>query len=352
MSLTAALFLLTPAARPAPQAAPQLIKIDVAEGIYLFQTPDHGDLGVDGNAIVIVNDQDVFVFDANQTLAAARAVIAAIRQITPKPVRYVVNSHWHYDHWLGNEAYLQAFPGVEFIASDDARRIMENVTTHYIGMGPGQLEQIRKIRQDQLASGKNRSGQPLTDGDRKRFEANLKVDAEFVAELQALHPILPTITYDHHLTLYHGGREFRIMKFVGNTPGDTALYLPNEKILITGDLLVHPIPYTFNSRPSQWIESLQELDRLDANLILPGHGEPQHDKQYLELVISSLEAARKQIYEAARKGMTLEEVRKAVNFDSMREKFAHGDSLRQREFQDYFTDPIVDRLFKEATGQI
>jgi cyclase len=339
------------AAQSASQSDSRPSETKVAEGIYLFQSLDHGDMGVEGNAIAIINADDVFVFDANQTLSDARSVIAAIRRITPKPVRYVANSHWHYDHWLGNAAYAEAFPGVEIIASEDARRIMENVVASYLAGLPVTGEQENKRLSDLLQAGKNRKGEALSDADRNRYESIIKGNEEFVSDSKAARPVLPTLTYDDRLTLFHGGRELRIMKFAGNTPGDTALYLPNEKILITGDLLVYPIQYAFNSRPRQWIESLKALESLDAKIIIPGHGEPQNDKQYLRLVISAIEEVVRQVHEAAMKGMTLEQTQKAVHIDSIREQFTHDDSRRNEEFQAYFLTPMVERAYKEATGE-
>jgi cyclase len=339
------------AAQTASQSNSQPKETKVDEGIYVFQSADHGDIAVEGNAIAIVNAEDVFVFDANQSAADARAVIAAIRRITPKPVRYVANSHWHYDHWLGNAAYAEAFPGVEIIASEDARRIMENVIASYLAGIPATEEQEKKRLSDLLQAGKNRKGETLTDADRSRYEGIIKGNEEFAGESKTARPMLPTLTYDDRLTIFRGGREFRIMKFVGNTPGDTALYLPNEKILITGDLLVYPIQYAFNSRPRQWIESLKALEQLDAKIIIPGHGEPQNDKQYLRLVISAIEEVVRQVHEAAMKGMTLAQTQKAVNIDSIRLQFTHDDSRRNEEFQAYFLTPVIERAYKEATGE-
>src|SRR3954464_8231129 len=88
--------------RPAP------VRVDIAPGIYLFQTQPYGDAGLDGNSVVIVGDDGVLVFDANGTPAGASAVLAEIRKITPRPVRYLVLSHWHWDHWYGAEVYRNA----------------------------------------------------------------------------------------------------------------------------------------------------------------------------------------------------------------------------------------------------
>src|SRR5258705_358853 len=83
----------------APFAAPN--HTEGAPGIHLFQTVRYGDVGLDGNSIGILSDEGVLVFDANGTPAAARAVLAEIRKLTKQPVRYLVLSHWHWDHWYG-----------------------------------------------------------------------------------------------------------------------------------------------------------------------------------------------------------------------------------------------------------
>jgi len=76
-------------------------KIRAADGVYLFTTAPYSDVGLDGNSVAILSDDGVLVFDANGTPAAAAAVLAEIRKLTPKPVRYLVLSHWHWDHWYG-----------------------------------------------------------------------------------------------------------------------------------------------------------------------------------------------------------------------------------------------------------
>ena len=73
---------------------PDPIRIQVAEGIYLFRTAPYGEVGLDGNSVAIVGSDGVLVFDTNGTPAAAAAVLAQIRTLTSQPVRYVVNSHW------------------------------------------------------------------------------------------------------------------------------------------------------------------------------------------------------------------------------------------------------------------
>src|SRR3954471_9793145 len=104
--------------RPAPQT------IEVAKGIYLFISKPYGDVGLDGNSIAVVSSDGVLVFDSNGTPAASALVLAEIRKLTDKPVRYVVNSHWHWDHWYGTETYVNAFPDVRVVTHEKNRAMM------------------------------------------------------------------------------------------------------------------------------------------------------------------------------------------------------------------------------------
>jgi cyclase len=327
-------------------------KIAIAEGIFLFVSPDQDPLEVDGNSIVVVNEHDVLVFDTNVLPSSARAVLAEIRKITDKPVRYVVNSHWHPDHWDGNEVYAREFPNVEIIASAETRRLMENTMNVYRKTLLAIIAPANKDMEEQLRSGKGSDGKPLAEKDRHDMEDTFRKEKTFMAEYDGMHPALPTLTYDNKITLYHGGREFRVMHLAGNTAGDSAVYLPKEKILLAGDLLTAPVPFGADSHPHSWIDSLKTLERLDVEVIIPGHGEAQHDKKYLQLVRESLESVTDQVHEALRRGMTLEETRKFVKFDTIRPRFTRDDANLNAEFDGNFATPIVRQVYDEATEEL
>src|SRR5262245_27190279 len=104
--------------RPAP------VRTELAPGIFLFTTASYGDVGLDGNSIAVLSSDGVLVFDSNGTPAASAAVLAEIRRLTDKPVRYVVNSHWHWDHWYGTETYAKAFPDVRIVTHEKTRAMM------------------------------------------------------------------------------------------------------------------------------------------------------------------------------------------------------------------------------------
>jgi glyoxylase-like metal-dependent hydrolase (beta-lactamase superfamily II) len=155
------------------------------------------------------------------------------------------------------------------------------------------------------------------------------------------------------LILKRGERTIAI-RFMGrgNTRGDLSVWLPNERILATGDLLVNPVPYSFGSYLSEWAKTLGHLRALPAVAVVPGHGAIQRDWVYLDLFVEMLESTLSQAKDAVAKGLDLEATRKAVNLASFRERFAKGDDLKGRAFDAFYATPAVERAWLEARGEL
>src|SRR3954470_41110 len=136
-SLNLCVALAAPARSACPTTPPDtsLTKEQLGDGVYLFRAPSALDLWTATNVVVIVNDQDVTVFDSNTRPRTARMVIAEIRKITPKPVRTLINSHWHQDHWSGNDEYVKAFPGVQIVATTQTRDYMTHMGSKFFADG-------------------------------------------------------------------------------------------------------------------------------------------------------------------------------------------------------------------------
>jgi cyclase len=342
----------------APQE-PQMLRPDafeivaLAEGVHAVLRRDPPDDAVNCNVLVIVNDADVVVVDGNLTPASAGATIAAIRRLTSKPVRYVINTHWHDDHVLGNGAYADAFPGVEFIGHPFTRQqILETV-------GPT-LEKNRTAYREELAGlegrmvkGIRRDGKPYTAEDRVTAARVRAMFRAFIAQMPLMRIVPPTLLVNDSLTLRRGDREIRVVWLGrGNTAGDLVVHLPKEGIVATGDLLVHPIPFSFGSFLGDWMQTLSRVEGLGAKVLMPGHGELQRDTAYLTSVRELLGAMRTQMEAAVKKGLTLEKARESLDLTSYRQKFAGSDPIRDRQFTDFFVTPASERAYLEAKGEL
>ena len=218
----------------------------IAEGVY--HAMGTGRLPVGGNIIVIVNEQDVMLVDASISPTAARALLRELAEITTKPVKYLVNTHFHFDHTNGNQVFGA---GVEIIGHEFTR--------------------------DQIASGKFRSG--VAWGVFSNM-TGVRVDDVM--------PTAPTLALSHDMTLFRGSREIRLMNFGrGHTGGDVVVYLPAERIIITGDLYggrrVAPdsgynLPFLGDGYLDEWAEIVGKVGALEWDVMLPGHGPPIRDR--------------------------------------------------------------------------
>jgi cyclase len=236
----------------------------VVPGVY--HAVGTGALAVGCNASIVVNDDDVLVVDTHMSPGAAWALREELKAITPKPVRYVVNTHWHWDHANGNGLYGA---GVEIVGHEYTRqRLAAGDSTRgrswdlFIGGLPARIDELRA----RIAAATD----PAERGKLQTQLAVLETQREGTANLTVR---APTVTLNDHLTLHRGGREIRLL-FLGrgHTGGDVVVFLPTERLVITGDLLVEGTSYIGDSFVPEWIETLDRLRALEFDTVLPGHG--------------------------------------------------------------------------------
>lgn len=203
----------------------------------------------------------------------------------------------------------------------------------------------------EVSTGKDSSGAAMTPEEIRKDQEDVRLEQDFLAEAVNVHRTYPTLTYGDKLTLYHGGREFRFMSMVGDADGTTVLYLPKEKILVTGDVISYPIPY-FTPALSDHAKSLRALAQLDADVIIPGHGPAWHDKDFLNLEAELFESIVRQVVKAEQRGaVTVEEIQKAVNVEPFRLKFTHDDKELNAKFQSYVKSMIEDASAEKRDGR-
>lgn len=320
----------------------------VADGVYAFITPEERTGFQSGNSIAIVGDDAVLVFDTGNIPSSTRRQIAELRKLTNKPVRYLVNSHWHPDHNLGNAEYRAAFPNAVFIGTSATRQgILERVPTYFDQMKSFQPSD--SSLRAALARGTLRDGRPIPDNLRLMWGLITRDYAEFMPEAMTGKPLASELVFDDSLTIDLGHRVVKIVRpGRGNTAGDAFIYVPDSRTLLTGDLLTMPCPFPGTSYFSEWIDALEKLEGLRAVNIVPGHGDVQHDYAYLGLVRELLTFTRAGARDAVRKGLTLEQAQKAIDFTDFIKRFGGGDVVRTEAFSNFYSQPAVARAYEEA----
>jgi glyoxylase-like metal-dependent hydrolase (beta-lactamase superfamily II) len=324
-------------ARPAPR------RIEIGPGIYLFVSKPYGDVGLDGNAVAIVGRDGVLVFDTNGTPASAAHVLAEIRRITPAPVRYVVNSHWHWDHWYGTEVYRAAFPTLKVVAQERTKAMMAGPAIEF--NRPGLEHQLPSyVSSLEARAATDPKLQPLAEED--RF---------FLEQKKNAHLVLPDTTYTDRMEIDLGGRTVQL-RHEGRavTPGDTYLYLRSEKVVVTGDLLVNPITFGLSSYPSGWLKTLEAIDALDATVLVPGHGEPLRDKALLHATMSVLRELLSEGRAAKSRGLDADQAKEEIlpRLHDQMVAMTRDDPALNDQFRIYLVDWTLHRVFDELSGPL
>ena len=163
------------------------------------------------------------------------------------------------------------------------------------------------------------------------------------------------LTFTNQLTLYMGKREIRVLNYGrAVTPGDAFLYLPNERILITGDLLINPISFALSSYPTEWLKALEGLDALDASLIIPGHGEPLTDKTLLHATMGVFRELLRQGKEAKKKGLDVDVARDQImpSLAEYQATITKGNTALDAPFKIQLVDWYLHRVYEELDGPL
>lgn len=324
----------------------------IAEGVYAVIRKDLPGLMVDANNVFIINDDDVIVVDSNGAPAITKEVLAALRKLTDKPVKYVINTHYHDDHIRGNQIYREAFPRVEFIGHTFARDYLPNQGAAnrkgFLEGAPQFADYIRGMMQ------KNQSmlGGDMTEEERASLTSDLRLIDMVLSEGATAQTILPTITIENRLILHRGSRVIDIRHLGnGHTAADIVVHLPKEGIVITGDLVVWPIPLVGNpqSNIGDWALTLDKLRALRPAIIVPGHGPVMRDDSYVKLMGDLFTSVKQQAEAAVSRGETLEQARKNINLEEFRKQFAGDSRSRKFSFNMYVEGPAVAAAYTVAS---
>jgi len=312
-------------AAPAAKAAYRFEKL--AEGVY-FATGT-GAMTTMSNGLVIVNADHAMLVDTSVTPAAARALVAQIKtELTPKPIKYVFNSHYHFDHAHGNQIFGD---DVEIIGHEYIRRmhlsnvLQQRTNRSFTDVLPAQIAQMKQ-RVAQTTDAAERAGLEASLG---VTEAHLKATREVVVKP-------PNVTFTDSMVLYKGGREVQL-HFLGrgHTGGDTMVFLPAERIIFTGDFFEgRPgggvLSYLGDSFIDEWPASLERLKAFDFDVIVPGHGAPLRERKQIEDFQNYLRDFWRQASALRAQGVTAEQATEKMDMSKYAPQYgprvAHPDA--------------------------
>ena len=273
-----------------PLAAGEGRSKEVAPGVYLISDLSFSNCGY------IVTDRGVVVIDTQLVPFFANEIIKEIKAVTEKPIRYVINTHWHTDHVGGNEAFS---PEAPIIGHEFTRKV------------------IAERRKEQEAG---------------------TID-ESIKQLGTFTFTPPDITFDQNMTL-HMGDTVIVLKFLGggHTSGDIVVYLPKEKVLFSGDLFMKGsgLPdYRDDSNIDMLIASLRKMQDLDIEKIISGHLDVG-EKKDIQASIDKLISFRKQVKKYVDENVPPEEAARLIPFPEGENAF----------YQQHFKD-VIHKVYND-----
>jgi glyoxylase-like metal-dependent hydrolase (beta-lactamase superfamily II) len=296
----------------APSSPADLFDIQkVASGVYAA-------LGkptalINCNAAIFENANDLLIVDTHSKGSAVAALVAQIRkELSPKPVRYVVNTHFHWDHSQGSPAYRKIAPHADILSSTATRRLIAE-------LGPARAREsvegaVRSIEdyQKQLAAAK-------TPREKQHWERMIADSRAYIAEMRDYTPELPNVTFDDHLVLHDKAHELHLLwKGRGHTAGDVMVFCPEKKVIASGDLLHCFLPFIADGYPREWPRTLRSAGELEFDHVIGGHGDVQQGHERLLQKADYIEELTAAVAAGKQRGRTVGQLQKEITPTALR----------------------------------
>jgi glyoxylase-like metal-dependent hydrolase (beta-lactamase superfamily II) len=277
---------------------------EVGPGLYAYTAQG------DPNSGIIVGDDGCMVIDAQATPAMAQNVMARVREVTDKPIRYVVLSHYHAVRVLGASAY-----GAQGIIASDA--------TYRLILERGEEDKASEIgRFPRLFPGAESIPDGLT---------------------------WPTLTFENDMSVFLGKREVKLMHLgAGHTAGDIVAWVPDAEVMFSGDLVeYHSACYCGDAHLREWPLTLEVIRDVSPKALVPGRGDALPDPATVREAIAMTRDFVNTLYGAAELAV--------ARGRSLKETFAAAREVMDPKFKDFAIYehclPFnVSRAYDEASG--
>jgi glyoxylase-like metal-dependent hydrolase (beta-lactamase superfamily II) len=290
----------------APAAERGLFRIEkMAPGVYgALAAPA---TQVNCNAVIFEMAEGLLVVDTHSKPSAAASLVGQIRrEVSPKPVRFLVNTHFHWDHTQGTSAYRKAFPRMDLISSEATRKLL-------VGGGGGagfqssidgaerNLELYRKRLAEAPAQGREALAKMVADTE------------SFLKEMRGNPPELPAITVTGDLIVHDKEQDLHVVfRGRGHTAGDVSVWSPARRALATGDLAQGALPYMGDGYPKDWPVTLAGVGMLAFDCFLGGHGGVERSRQRMDQLRNYIEELTAAVEQKKRAGKSVEVVQKEI----------------------------------------
>jgi len=337
----AALLLSTATLHAATCETEKYTRVQPSAHVTVFQSAEGTPAIVNGNIVAISGSDATLIVDTGQFPGNAKRVIAELKA-GGKPVKYIVNTHWHGDHLLANAQFKEAYPEARFIAhshtiAEAAKRYDAEYAAKSMKSIPIVADQFRKRREE-----------TKSDEERLWIDRTLACVDFLLGELEHTRYVAPDMPVDQELRLDLGALPVVIRHIgSGNTPGDLVVWVEKDRLVASGDLLVHPSPYAIGSDLGPWVGTLDNLQKMSPRLIVPGHGPVMRDDTYLVDVRALIRSTRAQFDEMLAKGVAKADAAAKLDTRAFGDKYLDTPMKRQA-FEQFFVKAAVQQAWPKT----
>jgi glyoxylase-like metal-dependent hydrolase (beta-lactamase superfamily II) len=307
-------FLRAAQARAQAQVSPQGDLFDiqrVADEAYAAMARPQAILN--SNAAIFERAEDLLIVDAHSKPSAAAALVAQIKkEITQKPVRYIVNTHFHWDHTQGDPAYRKLAPQSQIVTSSTTRELL-------IKFGASRAKESVVSAAASLDGYHHRLETAKTSQERARIQRTMKEIEAYLSQMREYSPELPDVTFDDVLELHDKKHDLQLaFRGRGHTAGDVVVFCPQNKVIATGDLLHGWFPFIGDGYPREWPKTLTSVSEFPFEAVIGGHGGVQRGKKTLGHMSGYIAELAERVDTAKRKGQSRDEVMASITPDQLR----------------------------------
>lgn len=317
---------------------------ELAPGVWAGVRQDPFELPQEGNAVFVVTDQGVVVFDAGGSPLMGESIVAKVRSTTDKPITHVVISHWHGDHMRGLQSIQSAYPKAAIIAHPFSRDFIAATQDRWLKRRVSMVPNIRKG----LAAALQKDLIPAEKAWLLQGQSNLD---QLDRENNRTAYVLPNAVFSDRLVLYLGGREIQFLHLgSAHTAGDLIMWLPQERIVATGDIVTAPVPLMQSPYTNDYIGVLDAVKALGFKTLVPGHGLVEHDSAYVDLLIDTVRTVSTQMKALVSKGVSRDDAVVKIDFSGVENRFTHGDPFLTNRFHDYVALALPAAAYDVESG--
>lgn len=303
---------------------------------------------INSTSTIIVGQSFITVVESQTDVFMAEALIREIRKsISKLPIKYLIFSHAHLDHILGAGAFLRENPSIMIIAQQKAA---EHIALH----GKEEQESWEALIQQKSEAAKAFTEKANTPEQKNYYMQTAHELDVYYRDVKSSKIVRPNLVFSDSLTIFEDGLQLKLIYLgTGHTPGDIVIFIPEDRMLVTGDLVHDFEPLFPDADPDSWVKVLEKVKKMDFDYFVGGHGDSHKGKEIVLNWSNYMQELIAKTREALRQGQGLEEFEKqtsAVTFTSLQ----NGYGLRIQQFRtaymEYWTGPLDDAIKGEVSS--